>query len=680
MSKDRKLFYLLIYFLPILWCSTSSAQIEKVYVDLDKYTCNQGDTVFFKGYITQGGVLSHTSTNLYVNVYSAKGQLLSKHEFPIYHGLSQGQVIFKEALPTENYYLVAFTKNQLNYTPLSLFSVPVLVYNREKPATVYHKKAVKEENTIAGGTVKDITWITSPFQKGLSSLVEVDSPVQLRQLLVQKPISIDTGLVANIKLNTKTTRKCGLFPIDSTKDVQTLLLYEDSTLIGRQFLRIGNLQQNITVTPEVLADGYYSLQIHLPDTLSYYASISVEDANRSIPSPTAITSLHDSYTEDLTTPVKLIDTSYLSFSGKATREFGKNIKDAFSREIFVAGVRDTSFLFTRVFPFDEKGNFSMDSLFFFDSVALKFQINKEEDGRTKDVKLSFASDARAIPSIDSSLFLSAWEDDKSLIDQRDTTFTSWELDNYETSKMKMLQPAIVKKWKDSRKELDQAYTSGPFSEPSLYAYDLRNYTGEYNRNIFWYINAQGGKLHSNAAGNRLEDIAGHPVHYYVDEIEFDSCYLPMVDFDRIAYIKILESDFLSTSRPSFTLVAADRNSAKSGKPGLAIPVQQTPVNVLIYTRKGKDFQTMRGGLNSIYVRGYDKILPFSPNKRTLLWSPWEVGNNFKVSFNNADNCRQIRVKVSAITPTGKLAYCEKLITLPANRSGGVYQQVTVGRD
>src|ERR1700736_1834030 len=115
-----KLFYLCIS-LSILCWHRGFAQMEQVYLDLDKYSCNQGDTVRFKAYITQASALSQlpplssTSTVLHVNVYTRAGRLLSKQVFPVYRGMTNGQVIFKDSLPTDNYYLVAFTKEQLNY-------------------------------------------------------------------------------------------------------------------------------------------------------------------------------------------------------------------------------------------------------------------------------------------------------------------------------------------------------------------------------------------------------------------------------------------------------------------------------------------------------------------------------------------------------------------------------------
>jgi len=128
----------------------------------------------------------------------------------------------------------------------------------------------------------------------------------------------------------------------------------------------------------------------------------------------------------------------------------------------------------------------------------------------------------------------------------------------------------------------------------------------------------------------------------------------MFDFNRIAYVKVLESDWLSTARPTFAL---DGPST-----GLKIPVSNpTALNILIYLRKDRDFRTMRGGLNKISVKGYDKILLFKADKVTLLWDPWAAGNEYRIRFTNNETTRRFRVKVEGISYTGKIIHYETIV-------------------
>ncbi len=137
----------------------------------------------------------------------------------------------------------------------------------------------------------------------------------------------------------------------------------------------------------------------------------------------------------------------------------------------MAGVKDSNFVFTKIVELNLDGNFTVDSLFFFDSIALNFQINRENDGNTKNIKLRLSSFIP--PYIDSSTLNSNWQDDNRIIGGVDTAFTKAELDRYERSKLKMLKPVTVKAWKTSRKELDDRYATGIFSEPTPLSYDVR---------------------------------------------------------------------------------------------------------------------------------------------------------------------------------------------------------------
>jgi hypothetical protein len=150
------------------------------------------------------------------------------------------------------------------------------------------------------------------------------------------------------------------------------------------------------------------------------------------------------------------------------------------------------------------------------------------------------------------------------------------------------------------------------------------------------------------------DPAGGIIHYYVDQTEYDAGGVQMFDFDRIAYVKVLESDWLSTARPTFALAGASS--------GLKIPVSGGPtLNILIYLRKDRDFRTMRGGLNKIAVKGYDRILPFKTDKVTLLWDPWAGGNEYRIRFTNNETTRRFRVKVEGISYTGKIIHYETIV-------------------
>lgn len=121
----------------ILLSATVYAQKERIYLQLDKYACQQGDTVWFKAYILRGRRLTTLSTNLYVEVLTSTGHALSQYNFPAIGGVSTGQVILPDSINNGNYYLRAFTRYQLNNNLSDLFSIPVFVSNRKQPSNLF---------------------------------------------------------------------------------------------------------------------------------------------------------------------------------------------------------------------------------------------------------------------------------------------------------------------------------------------------------------------------------------------------------------------------------------------------------------------------------------------------------------------------------------------------------------
>ena len=134
--------------------------------------------------------------------------------------------------------------------------------------------------------VKGINWLTSPYKGKLAVSLSIDSGAAPRKLRLIKRAQGDTSLFADLELNRQAQQQWVLFPVDSSKKSETLLLFEDSMLIGRQNIRIKNLPEKAIVSPDTLdvsPDGYNSCSQNTDSTV-YYTSISVTDADRSIPS------------------------------------------------------------------------------------------------------------------------------------------------------------------------------------------------------------------------------------------------------------------------------------------------------------------------------------------------------------------------------------------------------------
>lgn len=128
------------------------------------------------------------------------------------------------------------------------------------------------------------------------------------------------------------------------------------------------------------------------------------------------------------------------------------------------------------------------------------------------------------------------------------------------------------------------------------------------------------------------------------------------DFDRLAYIKILESDWLSTSETQFSLV-----SASSCQKGLTSPVQETAINVCIYTRKGKEFGTMRGGIKGMNINGYSELFPLKTDNITPFWHSIEAGHSFRIAFHSSETAKPFRIR-----DLNKLCISYVNVGIPAN--------------
>jgi hypothetical protein len=159
---------------------------------------------------------------------------------------------------------------------------------------------------------------------------------------------------------------------------------------------------------------------------------------------------------------------------------------------------------------------------------------------------------------------------------------------------------------------------------------------------------------------------GHPFLFFVDEQNYSWPDLAMFDWERIAYIKCFENDFISDDdfirwKNSPTHNVSGFSFESGGKSSLKLPVAKTPVIIAIYTGKDKDFRTMPGGLNRISVAGYSAILPFHPDSRTLYWQPFVRGNSFRVRFWNREQCKRFRLIVEGVDARGHPVHFEKIL-------------------
>src|ERR1700743_2269021 len=99
--KYRLLFTVML----LLQVRQALSQSEHIYVQLNRYIAQPKDTIWFKGFVSKEQHIGNAvSTNLYTELVSEHGVIIRKEMFPIFKGLSIGQIIIPDSLLTGNYY------------------------------------------------------------------------------------------------------------------------------------------------------------------------------------------------------------------------------------------------------------------------------------------------------------------------------------------------------------------------------------------------------------------------------------------------------------------------------------------------------------------------------------------------------------------------------------------------
>lgn len=372
------------------------------------------------------------------------------------------------------------------------------------------------------------------------------------------------------------------------------------------------------------------------------------------------------------------DPSYITLSGRAMI---KDTKKPFaSKQLFVWITGEDSSHSTYMIPTDEQGRFKLDSVVFFGKARVLFSDTRGKKSQYIDIypdSNALAHDY-VLPSIDlknagynSSAGLSAgkkWEEN---------------YDEIQKASGLMLGMVTVKtKKKDPTKELEEKYTSGLFGGFSEKTIDLVNTKDVITQqNIFDYLQSRVPGLtvlepnYTNSSVpdplNPLDDPSSYRVFYrqgpsassqgnipmtlFLDEIETSGSVIATIPANQIAMIKLFSS-----------FVAASGGGAGGA--------------LAIYTKKGADMN-YNSRADVISYKGFSITKEFyapdysveknrlaaSDNRITLDWRPSVFFNGINtklpVVFYNNDRTKQFRVVVEGMTISGKLIYCEKIISL-----------------
>ncbi|MBX5438882.1 MAG: hypothetical protein IRZ29_05000, partial [Thermoflavifilum sp.] len=101
---------------------------EKVYLQLDKDYYAAGETIWFKAYVTLNRTPTPLSTNLYVELINAQGEIVKRDILPIEHGGAAGDFELDEQMLPGTYRIRAYTAWMLNFDHAFLFHKDIRIF------------------------------------------------------------------------------------------------------------------------------------------------------------------------------------------------------------------------------------------------------------------------------------------------------------------------------------------------------------------------------------------------------------------------------------------------------------------------------------------------------------------------------------------------------------------------
>lgn len=101
---------------------------EKVYLQFDKDYYAAGETIWFKAYVTLNRIPTPLSTNLYVELINARGEILKRDILPIEHGGAAGDFELSDQTPPGTYRIRAYTAWMLNFDHAFLFHKDIRIF------------------------------------------------------------------------------------------------------------------------------------------------------------------------------------------------------------------------------------------------------------------------------------------------------------------------------------------------------------------------------------------------------------------------------------------------------------------------------------------------------------------------------------------------------------------------
>lgn len=318
---------------------------------------------------------------------------------------------------------------------------------------------------------------------------------------------------------------------------------------------------------------------------------------------------------------------------------------------------------TQLLTTNAQGEFSVDSLVFFDKCRLLFSDIRGKKSKYIDIELSadslhrrFSIPDPAMPAgvlISPALYARLRED----------------YDRLQKASGKMLDEVRVTATRKSPlQQVEERYTRGLFSGDATKSIDLvNNDEATTYLNIFDYLQnrVNGLQVMNNGLdygifyrqGPSVSSMGNIPMTLFLDEVETDVSVLATVPASQVALVKVYN-----------TFAGAWGNA-----PGGVLAV---------YTKKGEDMNNSNGFANVAFYNGYSVVREFyapdygpaqpkpaTPDQRlTLDWRPSifvsNVNPRIAFRFYNNDRSKRFRVVAEGMTTDGRLLMVEEVVGSP----------------
>src|SRR5215204_3638604 len=94
---------------------------EKVYIQYDRPYYNQGETIWFKAYLSSDNLTSAISKTMYAELINDKGTVLQKKIMPVIESGAASFFDLPDSLPASVLYVKAYTSWMLNFDSSLLY-------------------------------------------------------------------------------------------------------------------------------------------------------------------------------------------------------------------------------------------------------------------------------------------------------------------------------------------------------------------------------------------------------------------------------------------------------------------------------------------------------------------------------------------------------------------------------